>query len=130
MAWRRKRLGNGHLWGEMKNYYPFLIAKSLVQEGWDKQLAPARRPFVWVRGMTAGAQRYATLWTGDIKPTNEDMRSQIIAMQLAGLSGFPFEGHDAGGFYDWDSKKGPDENLYKRWSMAMGCFSPFWMLQY
>jgi alpha-D-xyloside xylohydrolase len=120
------RLGNGHLWGEMKNYYPFLIAKSLVQEGWDKQLAPARRPFVWVRGMTAGAQRYATLWTGDIKPTNEDMRNQIIAMQLAGMSGFPFEGHDAGGFYNWDTKKGPDEDLYMRWSMAMGCFSPFW----
>jgi alpha-D-xyloside xylohydrolase len=119
-------LGNGLRWGEMKNYYPFLIAKALVQEGWDKTISPAKRPFVWVRGMTAGAQRYATLWTGDIKPTNEDMKNQIVAMQLAGLSGFPFEGHDAGGFYDWDTKKGPDENLYQRWAMALGCFTPFW----
>ncbi len=120
------RLGNGKIWGEMKNYYPFLIAKALVQEGWDKTLAPRKRPFVWVRGMTAGAQRYGTLWTGDIKPTFEDMKNQIVAMQLAGLSGFPFEGHDAGGFYDWDNKKGPDEKLYRKWSMALGCFTPFW----
>jgi alpha-D-xyloside xylohydrolase len=119
-------LGNGKLWGEMKNYYPFLIAKALVQEGWDKTLSSTKRPFVWIRGMTAGAQRYATLWTGDIKPTYEDMKNQIIAMQLAGLSGFPFEGHDAGGFYDWDNKKGPDETLYRKWSMALGCFTPFW----
>ena len=46
---------------EMKNYWFFLIAKALVQEGWDKKIGPAKRPFVWVRGMTAGAQRYATL---------------------------------------------------------------------
>lgn len=119
-------LGNGRTWGEMKNYWPFLIAKSLVQEGWDKNISPRKRPFVWVRGMTAGAQRYTTLWTGDIRPTFEDMRHQIIAMQLAGLSGFPYEGHDAGGFYDWTNKKGPDEELYRRWSMAFGCFTPFW----
>ena len=119
------RLGNGKIWGEIKNYYPFLIAKSLVQEGWDKYL-PDKRPFVWVRGMTAGAQRYATLWTGDIKPSYEDMKNQIVAMQLAGLSGFPFEGHDAGGFYDWDNNKGPDEVIYRKWSMALGCFTPFW----
>jgi alpha-D-xyloside xylohydrolase len=54
------------------------------------------------------------------------MKNQIVAMQLAGLSGFPFEGHDAGGFYDWENKKGPDETLYRKWSMALGCFTPFW----
>jgi len=119
-------LGNGRTWMEMKNYWFFLIAKALVQEGWDKKIAPAKRPFVWVRGMTAGAQRYATLWSGDITPTYEDMRSQIRAMQLAGLSGFPFWGHDAGGFYDWKNKKGPDDIMYRKWSMAFGSFSPFW----
>ena len=119
-------LGNGRTWMEMKNYWFFLIAKALVQEGWDKKIAPAKRPFVWVRGMTAGAQRYATLWSGDITPTYEDMRSQIRAMQLAGLSGFPFWGHDAGGFYDWKNKKGPDDIMYRKWSMVFGSFSPFW----
>src|SRR3990172_4853910 len=91
-------LGNGRSWSEMKNYWFFLVAKTLVQEGWD-QSRLKNRPFVWVRGMTAGAQRYATLWSGDILADYEDMKGQIISMQLAGLSGFPFWGHDAGGFH-------------------------------
>ncbi len=119
-------LGNGRTWEEMKNYWFFLIAKALVQEGWDTRLAPAQRPFVWIRGMTAGAQRYATLWSGDIRPTYADMQSEVRGMQLAGLSGFPYWGHDAGGFNDWEKGKGPDELMYRRWSMAMGSFSPFW----
>ena len=119
-------LGNGRSWQEMKNYWFFLIGKALVQEGWDRRLSPDKRPFVWVRGMTAGGQRFATLWSGDIKPTYAEMRSQIRGMQLAGLSGFPFWGHDAGGFYDWENKKGPDDALYRKWSMAFGSFSPFW----
>jgi alpha-D-xyloside xylohydrolase len=118
-------LGNGRTWEEMKNYWFFLIAKSLVQEGWDERL-PEKRPFVWIRGMTAGAQRYGTLWSGDIRPTYDEMQESVRGMQLAGLSGFPYWGHDAGGFHDWEHGKGPDELMYRRWSMAMGSFSPFW----
>jgi len=120
------RLGDGRSWAEMRNYWFFLIAKALVQEGWDKEIGPSKRPFVWVRGMTAGAQRYATLWSGDIKPSYDDMRSQIRGLQLAGLSGFPYWGHDAGGFYDYDRRSGPDDNMYRQWSMAFGSFTPFW----
>jgi len=119
-------LGNGRTWAEMKNYWFFLTAQALVAEGWDRTLAPAKRPFVWVRGMTAGAQRYATLWSGDIRPTWEEMREAVRGMQLAGLSGFPYWGHDAGGFFDWKEGRGPAELMYQRWSMAMGSFSPFW----
>ncbi|MEL6448896.1 MAG: TIM-barrel domain-containing protein [Pseudomonadota bacterium] len=118
-------LANGRSLAEMRNYWFFLIAKALVADGWDASDID-RRPFVWVRGMTAGAQRYATLWSGDIKPNDADMASQIRAMQLAGLAGFPFWGHDAGGFFDWDARKGPDESLYQRWAMALGAFSPIW----
>ncbi len=119
-------LGNGSRWAEMRNYWFFLIAKALVQDGWDRDIGPAKRPFVWVRGMTAGAQRYATLWSGDIKPNYDEMKKQIRGMQLAGLSGFPFWGHDAGGFYDGDKKIGPDDNMYRQWSLAFGSFTPFW----
>lgn len=119
-------LANGRSSAEMRNYWFFLIAKALVEDGWDKQIGEAKRPYVWVRGMTAGAQRYATLWSGDILPNHKDMKLQIRGMQLAGLSGFPFWGHDAGGFYDWDKNVGPDEQLYQQWSMAMGAFSPIW----
>jgi alpha-D-xyloside xylohydrolase len=76
--------------------------------------------------MTAGAQRYATLWSGDIKPSYDEMKLQVRGMQAAGLSGFPFWGHDAGGFYDWENRKGPDDTMYRQWSMAFGSFTPFW----
>jgi len=119
------RLADGRSFGEMRNYWFFLIAKALVQQGWDRA-GMKQRPYVWVRGMTAGAQRYASLWSGDIKPNNEEMRQQIRGMQLAGLSGFPFWGHDAGGFYDWETKQGPDASLYERWAMGLGSFAPIW----
>lgn len=118
-------LSNSRSSGEMRNYWFFLIAKALVKEGWDKS-SLNKRPFVWVRGMTAGAQRYATLWSGDIYPNYKDMEGQIRGMQLAGLSGFTYWGHDAGGFYDWDKGLGPDENMYQRWAMAFGSFAPIW----
>ncbi len=118
-------LSNGLSSAEMRNYWFFLISKALVQQGWDKSDIK-ERPYVWVRGMTAGAQRYATLWSGDIKPTFEEMKMQIRGMQLAGLSGFPFWGHDAGGFYDWKTKNGPDADVYIKWSMAFGSFAPIW----
>lgn len=118
-------LDNGRSSAEMRNYWFFLIAKALVEQGWDNS-SISKRPFVWVRGMTAGAQRYATLWSGDIYPNYNDMADQIRGMQLAGLSGFPFWGHDAGGFYDWNQNLGPDEALYQRWAMAFGSFAPIW----
>lgn len=118
-------LANGLSSAEMRNYWFFLIAKSLVGEGWDKSDIN-KRPYVWVRGMTAGAQRWATLWSGDIYPNYTDMAGQVRAMQLAGLSGFPFWGHDAGGFYDWEAGVGPDEAMYQQWAMAFGSFAPIW----
>ncbi len=118
-------LSNGLSSAEMRNDWFMLIAKSLVQQGWDKSDIE-KRPYVWVRGMTAGAQRYATLWSGDIKPNFDEMKLQIRGMQLAGLSGFPFWGHDAGGFYDWATNTGPDAQVYEKWAMAFGAFAPIW----
>jgi len=117
---------NGTTWQEMRNYWFMLISKALVQEGWDKSFNGTKRPFVWVRGMTAGAQRYATLWSGDINSTYDDMKTQVRSLQLAGLSGFPFWAHDAGGFHKGDSKETPDDAMYRQWSMAFGSFTPFW----
>jgi alpha-D-xyloside xylohydrolase len=118
-------LANGLSSTEMRNNWFMLIAKSLVQQGWDKSDVN-KRPYVWVRGMTAGAQRYATLWSGDIKADFPEMKLQIRGMQLAGLSGFPFWGHDAGGFSDGKNKGGPNADVYKKWSMAFGAFAPIW----
>lgn len=120
------KLGNGKTWLEMRNYWFFLVAKALVQEGWDKNFKDTKRPFVWVRGMTSGGQRYATLWSGDIDQTYDDMKTQVRGMQLAGISGFPFWGHDAGGFRFADTIPGPSDALYRQWSMAFGSFTPYW----
>jgi alpha-D-xyloside xylohydrolase len=119
------KLADGRSFGEMRNAWFFLIAKALVQQGWDRA-GLHKRPYVWVRGMTAGAQRYASLWSGDIKPSDQEMKQQVRGMQLAGLSGFPFWGHDAGGFYDWQTQQGPDASLYERWAMGLGSFAPIW----
>jgi alpha-D-xyloside xylohydrolase len=54
------------------------------------------------------------------------MRSQVRGLQFAGLSGFPFWGHDAGGFNNWEENHGPDDTMYRQWSMAFGSFTPFW----
>ncbi len=125
-------MGNGRPWLEMKNYYYFLAAKAVVQEGWDNTnhnqpqgvSNPTRRPYVWVRGMTAGGQRYATHWTGDIHFSEASMQGQIIAMQASGLSGFPYFNHDAGGFHD--DPPGPNDSYYVQWAMAFGSFTPIW----
>lgn len=117
-------LNNGRSFAEMRNYWFMLIGKGLAAEGWDKNIGEAKRPFIWVRGNTAGAQRYSTLWSGDIQPTYDEMKSQIRGMQAAGLSGFPFWGHDAGGFNASNVKD--FDTLYRQWSLAMGSFSPFW----
>ncbi len=120
---------NGRSWAENENYYPFLIAKGIVQEGWDNKndtaipgIGESKRPYVWVRSMSAGAQRYATHWIGDIKCDWDWMKSAIRSLQTSGLAGFPYFNHDAGGF----RPPGPDDSFYVQWAMAFGSFSPIW----
>lgn len=120
---------NGRSWAENENYYPFLIAKAFVDEGWDNSnnnlpegIGEAKRPFVWVRSTCAGAQRFASYWSGDIHSDYEAMKYTIRAMQASGLGGFPYFNHDAGGFRD----PGPDDGLYVKWAMGMGSFTPIW----
>jgi alpha-D-xyloside xylohydrolase len=116
-------LGNGRTWDEMGGYYFFLLAKAVVGEGWDVAMNGRKRPFVMSRGMTAGAQRWATLWSGDIATSYDEMKLQIRGMLAAGVSGFPYWAHDAGGF---SSNEGPSIAMYRKWALAMGSFSPIW----
>lgn len=114
------KLANGWDWEEAANLYFFWMAQS-VGEGWDTVLGGTKRPYVMARGMTAGAQRWSSLWSGDIQNTYDEMKQQIRGMLAAGLSGFPFEAHDAGGFFNK-----PTDAMYRQWSLAMGSFSPMW----
>lgn len=121
-----QKLSNGRSFAEQRNYWFMLINQSLVADGWDKSIGDKLRPFVWVRGNTAGGQRYSTLWSGDIEPSFAEMKNQVRGMQAAGLSGFPFWGHDAGGFDATNVPVAEFEVLYRQWGLAMGSFSPFW----
>ena len=114
------KLANGWTWDEAANLYFFWMAQA-VGEGWDKTFGASKRPYIMARGMTAGAQRWSSLWTGDIQNTYDEMKQQIRGMLAAGVSGFPFEAHDAGGFFNK-----PSNAMYRQWSLAMGSFSPMW----
>lgn len=115
-----ERFADGRDLLEHANDYFFLMAKA-VGEGWARDFRGAKRPFVMARGMTAGAQRWASLWSGDLELGDAEMRLSIRGMLAAGLSGFPYWGHDQGGF-----KGKPSDSSYRRWSLAQGSFSPIW----
>jgi alpha-glucosidase (family GH31 glycosyl hydrolase) len=84
----RSILADGRPWYEVKNLWFHLIAETLVRDGWDKEVEEKQRPFVWIRGATAGTQRYATLWTGDIQPNDTDMAAQVVSNAVGWFVGF------------------------------------------
>jgi alpha-D-xyloside xylohydrolase len=124
-------LHNGKKWAEESINYHFNLMKVCVEDGWDKRFGDAKRPYYWVRGITAGAQRYGTYWTGDLCHTWSDMVYQVRAMQAAGLSGFPYFNHDAGGHYGGygENTCGASEDidkLMRQWDFGFGSFTPIW----
>lgn len=120
---------NGRAWGENKNLYQYYVGLAVAGEGWDNinnnqppGLIHQQRPYIWVRGGSAGGQRYATHWTGDLECDYTWMKNTVRAMQVSGLCGYPYFNHDAGGFRN----PGPDDTMYRQWAMSFGSFSPIW----
>jgi alpha-glucosidase (family GH31 glycosyl hydrolase) len=116
-------LSSGKRWAEESINYHFDLHKACVQEGWDSAIGEAKRPYFWSRGITAGAQRLGAYWTGDLDGNYGDMAGQVRAMQSAGLSGFPYFNHDAGGHMNLTAN---EDNIYRQWDMAFGSFTPIW----
>jgi alpha-glucosidase len=83
-------------------------------------LQPNQRPFVLTRAAFAGAQRYASTWTGDNSSTWNHMRISIPQLLNLGLSGYTFVGDDIGGFAG-----SPTPELLTRW-MELGAFNPIY----
>jgi alpha-glucosidase len=80
---------------------------------------PNKRPFNITRAAHAGAQRYASGWTGDNR-SDWDHLGLAISMSLnSSLSGMPFTGPDVGGFFDDCSPE-----LFARW-IQLGAMMPF-----
>src|SRR5207302_1581832 len=88
--------GISHL--EAHNVYGMLMGRA-SREGLEK-FRPGKRPFNIIRAAYAGAQRYASAWTGDNRSTWDHMKLNISMVINSGLSGFAFNGADIGGFAD------------------------------
>jgi alpha-D-xyloside xylohydrolase len=116
-------LASGKRWAEESINYHLDLQKACVKEGWDVAIGEAKRPYFWSRGITAGAQRWGSYWSGDIDGNWNDMADQVRAMQSAGLSGFPYFNHDAGGHLNVTVT---EDNLYRQWDMGFGSFTPIW----
>jgi alpha-D-xyloside xylohydrolase len=122
------RTADGRTWSETRNAYFFQLHKAVVEEGWDPDegghIGPAKRPWVFSRGASAGQQRYGHYWTGDIQSSYDEMRNQIRGMLVGGLGGFPFSNIDGGGFFG----SVISDALYRNWPAAWSSFSPIWRL--
>jgi alpha-glucosidase (family GH31 glycosyl hydrolase) len=116
-------LSSGKRWAEESINYHLDLQKACVKEGWDPAIGEAKRPYFWSRGITAGAQRWGSYWSGDIDGNWTDMANQVKAMQSAGISGFPYFNHDAGGHLNVTVN---EDNLYRQWDMGFGSFTPIW----
>lgn len=84
------------------------------------RLRPNRRNFVLGRAGYAGQQRLGAVWTGDNSASWEHMRMNIPMSLNLGMSGFPNNGADIGGFIG-----APSPELFLRW-MQLGVFFPLY----
>ena len=84
---------------------------------------PDMRPFLMMRGGTAGLQRYSVFpWTTDVSRSWGGFVPQVALMLNSGLSGLGYMGSDVGGFAV-DPAEPYQPELYVRW-LQMGAFSP------
>ncbi|GAB4453757.1 MAG: glycoside hydrolase family 31 protein [Anaerolineae bacterium] len=102
------------------NVYGMLMGRA-TREGLER-LRPDRRPFVIIRAAYAGAQRYASSWTGDNMSTWDHVRLSISMCLNLGLSGLSFTGPDIGGFGGV-----PDGEMVTRW-IQLGACLPFFRM--
>ena len=116
--------------GDGDNYTGILTspdALSTKAPGHQKELAPSKIappnkkiPVVLTRSGCPGIQRYCCQsWSGDNLTAWATVKHNIPMGLSMGLSGFPFYGHDVGGF----AGPAPDPDLFLRW-VQNGVFYP------
>lgn len=96
------------------NIHPCVYQKSVL----DAFAAENRRGITFARSAGASCTRNATFWGGDQKAEWSYLPDLIRAGISAGICGFPFWGHDIGGYTET-----PSQELYIRW-MQFGTFTP------
>ncbi len=108
-------LGATHV--EAHNLYGMLMGRA-SREGLQRW-QPDKRPFNLTRAAYAGAQRYASFWTGDNLSTWDHLRLSISMTINSGLSGLAFTGPDTGGFGN-----NCEPELFARW-MQLSAMLPY-----
>jgi len=89
--------GQGANHVELHNVYGMLMARA-SREALEKA-RPDKRPLNIVRAAYAGAQRFASSWTGDNRSDWDHLKLAISMAINCGLSGLTFTGPDVGGFF-------------------------------
>lgn len=103
---------------QVHNIYSNLWAKTLYD---GQRSYTNERVFSLSRAAYAGIQRYgAALWSGDIEPSWDVLRDQVVIGQQVCLSGLPYWGTDIGAYVETDFF---DPELYVRW-LQWGVFCP------
>lgn len=113
--------GVRHFLGEREqvhNVYSLLWAKTLFE---GQRARSPERVFMLARTTYAGIQRYGcAMWSGDVSPTWEVLRTQVLIAQQVALSGQPYWTTDIGGFMPVVRY---DPELYVRW-LQWGAWCP------
>ena len=80
------------------------------------------------RSAWAGQQKYAAaVWSGDIAPTWESLRTQVRAGLSIAIAGIPWWTTDIGGFHGGDASDEDYRELIVRW-FQFGAFCPLFRL--
>lgn len=96
------------------NAYPLQNAKGFY-EG-QRSVDPNKRVFLLTRSGFAGSQRYAaSIWSGDIGSTWQDMKNQIAAGVNFSMSGLPYWTMDIGGFVVPEKFENPNAENLEEW---------------
>ncbi len=96
------------------NQEPFVYQRAVL----DAFAVGHRQGITFARSADPLCAGTATFWAGDQHSSWQDFRTVVRAGLSAAISGFPFWGHDIGGYAGVPTKK-----LYIRW-LELGAFSP------
>jgi hypothetical protein len=96
------------------NLHPYDYQRAVL----DAFRAQQKAGMTFARSGTAPCAGNATFWGGDQSSSWNDFPRVVRAGLSAALSGFPYWGHDIGGYSGT-----PTKNLYIRW-LELGAFSP------
>ena len=100
------------------NLHPYYYQRAVL----DAFQAGGKLGMTFARSGTAPCAGNTTFWGGDQSSSWNDFPRVVRAGLSAALSGFPYWGHDIGGYSGT-----PPKNLYVRW-LELGTFSPIMQL--